>query len=211
MEYARGYAEVRALDDQPNTIEAVISDATMDRAGDVVEQSGWQLDSYKKNPVVLWAHDSSIPPIGKAVDVRVSAGKLRATTLFATTPLAQEVFQLYRGGFLRSFSVGFKPLAFRPIRDDDGNVTGFRFMKQELLEYSAVSIPANPNAVVMMRSMCERGMLQDVARFLPPSVTGPTADEIETVIRRHLELHDALAACPTITRVLRRGTWTTNY
>jgi hypothetical protein len=28
--------------------------------GDTIEQSGWDLNAYQRNPVVLWAHDSTL-------------------------------------------------------------------------------------------------------------------------------------------------------
>lgn len=204
MQYAKGYAEIRTNDDDECTITAVISDASVDRMGDVIDQSGWILDNYKKNPVVLWCHDYSIPPIGKAIDMRVVNGKLKATTKFASTELAREVWNLYRGGFLSSFSVGFKPRSYKPIKDEDGNVTGFKFLEQELLEYSAVSVPANPNANVTMRSMVERGILRDVAKYLPPSVTGPTADEVTAWAQRSLDTLDVIDKCDSIKRLLAR-------
>lgn len=202
MQYAKGYAEVRATEDDECTITATISDATVDRMGDVIDQSGWILDNYKKNPVVLWCHDYSIPPIGKATDIRVVNGKLKATTKFAKTELAQEVWNLYRGGFLSSFSVGFKPRSYRPIKDEEGNVTGFRFVEQELLEYSAVSVPANPNANATMRAMVQRGLISGVVKYLPSSVTGATADEIAEWAEKKSEMLDAVTRYENIKRLL---------
>ena len=60
-------------------------------------------------------------------------------------PLAKLAYGLYQGGFLNAVSVGFIP-----IRWEDGNAeAGYRrkYLEQELLEVSAVCIPANPNAL----------------------------------------------------------------
>ena len=49
-----------------------------DRKGDVIDPSGWDLEGYRRNPVFLWAHDRSLPPIGKASRVWVDGASLRA-------------------------------------------------------------------------------------------------------------------------------------
>ncbi|NKI20347.1 hypothetical protein HFN20_03700 [Paenibacillus dendritiformis] len=41
------------------------STETEDRDQDVIRATGWQLENYKKNPVFLWAHDYTVPPIGR--------------------------------------------------------------------------------------------------------------------------------------------------
>ena len=62
-------------------------------------------------------------------------------------PMAKIAYGLYRGGYLNAASVGFIPLEWR-----NGAKTGEParvYTRQELLEVSAVGIPANPNALVM--------------------------------------------------------------
>ncbi len=67
---------------------------------------------------------------------------------FAPTPFAQEVAALYAAGYQRGVSVGFKPLAYEERRHEKtGAVIGIRFLEQELLEASAVPVPANRNAL----------------------------------------------------------------
>ena len=48
---------------------------TVDRVGDVVEQN-WDLENYKKNPVLLYAHDYSQLPIGRT-NPYMDGGKLK--------------------------------------------------------------------------------------------------------------------------------------
>jgi len=120
-----------------------------DRDGDIILASGWELDNYKANPVFLWAHDYSKPPIGKAIDVRVSNKQLIFDIQFpeeGVYPLADTVYKLYKGGFLNATSVGFVGKQKEPIAN------GSKYIRQELLELSAVPVPSNPTALQQAKS-----------------------------------------------------------
>ncbi len=132
-------------EDHPLTV--VASDETEDRLGDVVRASGWELRAYKRNPVFLWAHDYTRTPIGRSSWVAVDQGRLLATLEFAPTDFAREVETLYRQRFLRAVSVGFRARAFKFRKSRDGAVQGIEYTSQELLEVSAVPVPANPSAL----------------------------------------------------------------
>jgi len=136
------------------TIIGVASDETTDRQGDIILATAWQLDNFLKNPVLLWAHDYKSPPVGKVLRIWVENGRLMFEVEFAPTEFAQEVRQLYEQGFLNTFSVGFLPLEY----DYNEKTGGYIYKKVELLEISAVPVPANPNAVVLLRS---KGLLPD--------------------------------------------------
>ena len=112
--------------------------------------------NFNKNPVVLWAHKYDIPPIGKALWTKEDAGGILSKVKFANTPFAQEIFQLYKEGFLKAFSVGFLP---KDYVDGDGEKKASRtYTNWELLEYSAVPVPANPEALSLA---IQRGILKD--------------------------------------------------
>lgn len=146
----RKYINVRVVKDLgDSTLEIVASDESQDRDGDVIRQSGWQLDRFKSNPVILWAHDYHDLPIARALSVKVVKRQLKAVIKFAEHTFAQEVYALYKEGFLNAFSVGMVVLDWRPLAGSD---RGREYMSQELLEISGVPIPANPNALVSARS-----------------------------------------------------------
>jgi hypothetical protein len=96
----------------------VASTSHEDRAGDVINASGWDLAAYRDNPVFLWAHDYRRPAIGKSVKTWVQdgpdAGRLMGTIEFAPTPFAQKIRSLYVSGFMRGVSVGFRALEMEP-------------------------------------------------------------------------------------------------
>lgn len=126
----------------------VLSTDEVDRHGDIVAADGWSLDAYRRNPVLLWAHDYRRPSIGRAVEVWTEPHRLLARLEFAPGPFAQEVAELYRAGFQWGVSVGFRPIRFEQRRDEKtGAILGFRFLQQELLEVSAVPVPANRSAL----------------------------------------------------------------
>jgi len=134
------------------TLEFVGSTEAIDRDGEVILAKGWDLANYKKNPVFMWAHNYTQPPIGRAVSVKKEDGALRFQVEFApreTYEFADTIYQLYKGGFLKATSVGFVPQEWE---DGDGKEAPRRtYKKQELLELSAVPVPSNPEALIGAR------------------------------------------------------------
>jgi HK97 family phage prohead protease len=125
-----------------------ISTETPDSYNDVIKADGWDLERYKKNPVVLWAHSHYQPPVGQALSVEVEDGDLVASAKFAdaeTYAFADTVFRLLQGKFLRATSVGFFPREW--TYDEDRG--GYNFIQQELFEFSVVPVPANPDALAL--------------------------------------------------------------
>ena len=158
---------IRGIDEKARTIEFVASSEAVDRMGDILKADGWVLDNFRRNPSFLFAHRSDQPPVGQVtnIGVDVSTRQLIAKVKFAdakTYPFADTVFRLYQGKFLRAVSVGFLPLE-RPERrehedGDDDMRLGFIFPRNELLELSAVPVPANPEALA--RSI-EKGIITE--------------------------------------------------
>ena len=150
-------AEVDAAD--PRTMRFVASDESVDRYGDVIVAKGWQLEQFRRNPVLLWAHDATAP-IGTVPEVEIKGKRLLATVRFTDegiNPQADLVAKLVQAKELRAVSVGFTVGSaddVELIRDErNDNVTGYRYMKTELLELSVVAIPANPNALALAKSL----------------------------------------------------------
>jgi hypothetical protein len=127
-----------------------------DRAGDLVLASGWDLLAYRRNPVVLWAHQHFAPPIGRSLRTWVDGKLLMATVEFAPVPFAQEVRRLYAGGFLRGVSVGFRAIETE-ARKSGGGRRGTLFRRQELLEISAAPVPLHPDTLAALPPGPARG------------------------------------------------------
>ena len=143
-----GSAE-RAVDvDAPRLLTIKAAVGTEDRKGDLIDPRGWELEGYRRNPVFLWAHNRSIPPIGQARRIWFDDGALHAVVEFAPTDFAQEVASLYISGFMRGVSVGFLPLQVE-MRDASDGRRGYLYRQQELLEISAVPVPMHTDALAM--------------------------------------------------------------
>jgi len=130
--------------------EFTASTADMDRDGEVIDVEGWDLRNFKKNPVIMYAHDYRTLPIGKAAHIGVKDGKLKNTVEFppeGTYEFADIVERLVNTGYLKTESVGFIPKKWED--GDGGEKTPRRtYTKQELLEISIVPIPSNPHALM---------------------------------------------------------------
>jgi HK97 family phage prohead protease len=132
-------------------IDFIASDATLDRGGEVIEAAGWRLDNFRRNPVFQNAHNygNIIFTLGRAQIAEVRGGRLFLRVLFAAdiNPMARLAYDLYRRGFLNAVSVGFLPRRWE--NGTERTPWRRRFLEQELLEVSAVAVPANPNALAL--------------------------------------------------------------
>jgi len=153
------------------TVSAIISLDTPDRDSDTIAVDGWQLANYKRNPVVMWGHDYSEPPIARATSVDVVGGSLRAGVEFPPPGIsarADEICGLVKAGFVSATSVGFRPMPGCAKANDRG---GTDFTGQELLEFSFVAIPAHPAALVTQRAAMTTWLKRD--EFGKPTSQNP--------------------------------------
>ena len=163
--------EIKRVDAESRTVTHIISDASIDRVYDMIEPTGWDVANYMKNPVVLADHSYEVKSIiGRATEVTKTKVGLFATTQFYDIGAGAAAFHLVTEGFAKAWSVGFKPVASHGVgegakagckpcekarkaqttkadNDDMIYIRGRHFTEQELLEYSLVAVPANPNAV----------------------------------------------------------------
>jgi len=143
-----------------------ITTTKRDRAGDIVEAKGAKLANFRKNPVVLLAHDYKGLSIAKAEKLEKTDEKIMAKVVFPPEgdyPLADTVYKLYKGKFMRACSIGFIPIKSEDIVDDEDKdrdkesyrTTGRRIKIWELVEFSACAIGMNPDALDNQKMMTE--------------------------------------------------------
>lgn len=151
----------------------VLTTETPDRVGDIVVLNGLSLKNFKENPVALVHHNSGDFPVGVWKNIRKQGDALIADLVLAakgTSRVADLARALIEQGILRAVSIGFRVMKAEPIQP-----RGMKFFESELLEASLVSIPMNPRAVMIAKSL---DMTEDeVSKFFVVEPAGITDDE----------------------------------
>ena len=146
---------IKAEETEERVVQFTISKEVEDRDGDIIRASGIDLTNFNKNPVFLLCHNSHDLPVGKVTKVWVEGKSVKATVYFPTldelasnpeyasekAKLVDFVFHCYKNGMLNAVSVGFIPLEWTETE------RGYDIQKWELLEFSAVPVPANQDAI----------------------------------------------------------------
>jgi HK97 family phage prohead protease len=143
-----------------------ISTSDVDRQGDSISAAGWDLTAYRTNPIVLWAHESRNLPVGRAVNVGIENGRLKATAEFMPSdlyPFADRVYRMLRDGWLTAASVGFRPIEWEWSQN---RTHGIDFKRAELIEFSIVPIPANAAALLEPIPAGVRGIKENLLAHL---------------------------------------------
>mgnify|MGYP001613073765 FL=1 len=144
-------------------VPAIISTGEIARDRARIEQSGWVFDNFRRNPVVLFAHDdaagglfgggSRALPIARSADERVEGDRTTAVAHFdMADDFARQVLGKIERGLINTTSVRWLPLKTRidKTRAEDGkDVNVLVFERQELLEWSFVPVAADPGAMVL--------------------------------------------------------------
>ena len=184
------------------TLRFLGTDETEDRDRDIIKADGWKLDNYLKNPVFLPFHNSWTVPVGKCVAIGRGSGiagltfdiKFPSIEELCTNPatpsdealLADALYNAFLNGYMNAVSIGFVPL--ESVENDSGAnkdlpqwQRGRIFTSQEMIELSAVAIPANPNALIQARSFknWKPGQLDLISGILDP--TDKSAHSTESV------------------------------
>lgn len=218
----RGYdAKVDDADDKTRTVVSVISTDGPDSYRSVFLPQGAELERYRKNPVVLLQHGGgpfggdveAALPIGRNLWIKRSGNKLLAKTQFTdeeTNPLGAKVYRLLAGEFMRGFSIGARPLEESPPtraelkeREDWAAArVSVVYRRWELVEYSVVDVPSNPDAVVQAIT---RGIALPGWESPPPAPPEPNLPPLVGVTFR--QAHAALvreirAALPDVNQLI---------
>lgn len=147
-------------------IEWVMSDDTIDRDLEKIDQTGWDLKAFKNNPVLLWGHDNTRPAIGYVEKPKVKDNRLIGKPIFDpedVDPFAHMIEQKVKRGTLRAGSVGFKPRVVEIVEDEkEAAKCKLIYRKQELREFSICNIPANPNATAIQPQLRAEEPSEDV-------------------------------------------------
>lgn len=163
MQRISATSEVRAVNADSLTIDIIASTSALDSYNTKIEQSGWVLDQFRKNPVICFQHDSGGGffgagankglPVAKALPetVRIEGDKLLMRIQFMAQDVdafSYKIFRMIQAGFLSGISVGFDPLEWKDEESEPHGRVRI-FTKCRLMEVSVVTIPANDEAMVV--------------------------------------------------------------
>lgn len=141
-------------------VEVIVSTDALDAHGERINVDGIDLKDFKKNPVVLWAHDGFNLPIARATKIWKDGNKLMARAQFyMKDEFPVKVYNYILDGFLNAVSIGGQI--------DEWGHDGLTISKLTMKEFSFVSIPANQEALVTGKSLDgnQRGELNGLARM----------------------------------------------
>ena len=191
MEMFFKLAEKSETNDEEKSIVGWGSRPTPDRDKELILSSAWNLDNYRKNPIILLSHNYSSLPIGKALWVKEVPGQgLKFKAKFANSERGNEVYELFRDGILNAFSVGFSPREGGYI--DNPTEEKFKGLKRvykdvDLLEISCVAVPANADALVefVKSGKVKNKQLKKELEEVIEIIDDPVKElEIETIVEK---------------------------
>lgn len=149
---------------------AIISTNAIDRDGEIVKPDGLKRKNYAGNPVVLVNHDYTSLPVGRCLWVKPDGDKVLAKYVVSDkTQFARDVWGLLQDGVLGAHSIGFNSLRASPPttaeKRADPSIENAKLIHREweLLEFSIVGVPANPEALTLAVS---KGLSPEVRQIL---------------------------------------------
>ena len=130
----------------------VTSSEVRDRRGRLVIQAGWELADYRRNPVVLWAHETDRLPVGRADSIEVGEhgghpALLSEIAFDQDQEFSRNVGLMMADGRLNAMSAGWIGLKSKAALGEEGEWLGMDYLASELVEQSVVPVPANPKAL----------------------------------------------------------------
>jgi len=174
----------KRIDLKERSVTSYISKSTLDRGGDIVRPEGLDEKNYRKNPIVLFNHNPD-KPVGTNLWLKKEDEGVLAKTQFGTTPFADDIFQLTKEKILNAFSIGFIPKVWE--RDEKEDIV--TFTDWELLEYSVVSVPMNPDAVLEGLKMVKSEMAKSIFEAKKESFD---IEKLEERVNKLYELYEIL-------------------
>lgn len=151
----RAYAwlNVRQVDEEKRIIEGIATTPVQARDGDVLETEGI---AFKLPIPFLYRHKE---PLGNVIGAKVTKDGISVRVQIGAKGISQavdEAWNLISGGLVRGLSIGWRTIA----EMWDQEINGYRIMKSEWLELSAVPVPADPGATITnVRSADEDDLL----------------------------------------------------
>lgn len=143
MNERKGYSwlNVRSVNEDLRIIEGIATTPAVARDGDVVVPEGIQ---FKLPIPFLWRHKD---PFGNVIAADVSSEGIRVRIQVGASGISaaiDEQWAMIKAGLVRGLSIGFRILEESFSKE----IGGFRILKSEWLELSAVPVPADAGAMI---------------------------------------------------------------
>jgi HK97 family phage prohead protease len=202
--YITGFVSEKGIDQATRSVSGLVSTRNIDRYEEIIEPRAFAewLPTFMQNPQFLAGHrmvgfDAAEPTnIGQWTQLQVEdAVGLAGTARFMDPgdPLSDKYWNRYVQGVLRAFSVGVivHQWEMREYELGDGVTKRIRVLTEvELIEISAVSVPANRQALVRAASFAARQPeqaadtfdLQKLAKLVAQEQRGLIRDEIKSAL-----------------------------
>lgn len=183
-----GFESASTKDLGEGVLEAIITTNSVDRHMESIDTGGINYKGYMDNPVVLYGHDYEGLPIGKTLKLTKQGGtqiKARFQLAVQEYPFAATVYEMIKSGYLNAVSIGG---VVKQWSEDYATI-----LKMDMVEFSVVPVPANPEALITSRSFEQaagksletvKGEYQDFARkILLDKLSGLPDDEVKDAIK----------------------------
>jgi HK97 family phage prohead protease len=143
---AYSFLQIKSIDEDNRVIRGIATTPTVDRVGDIIDPLGVKFT----NPLAfLWQHQHDKPIGHVKFDKPTKDGiGFEATVAKSGEPgtlkdRLDEAWQSIKLKLVKAVSVGFRPIEYSFM--DNG---GIRYSETEVYELSAVTIPANADALI---------------------------------------------------------------
>lgn len=145
------YLGTRSAENGRKTYRYRVSSTQPARDGGIIPVGEWRTDNFRRYPVILAGHDYAGAmtrfPIGMADTLEFDDdGMLAEIALHGANDASAEAIRILDAGFPIATSVGFRADSIEAPTERSAPYT---FRGVELLEISLVSVPSDPNALIM--------------------------------------------------------------
>lgn len=194
--------EIKAVDEETRVIRGVATTPSVDRVGDIIDPLGVKFT----NPMAfLWQHRHD-QPIGTVKFDKPTRDGITFEASIAKTDepgtlkdRLDEAWQSMKLGLVRAVSVGFRPIEYSFM--DNG---GIKYSETEVYELSAVTIPANADALISTIKSIDTAIRHEAGIPDPeiPQPEAPAASGKSRVVKLDQPARDG--AKPFVIREIKR-------
>lgn len=171
---------IKAVDEEARVIRGIATTPAVDRVGDIIDPLGVKF----QNPLAfLWQHQHDKPigsvkfdkPTAKGIEFEATIAHPDTVESVTLKDRLQEAWDSIKTGLVRAVSVGFRPVEYSFM--DNG---GIRFSETEVFELSAVTIPANSDALITTIKSIDAGLRAKEGVPDPDPIPAQPADDAAT-------------------------------